>query len=373
MVMKSLSTKILFIGLMVLGAVSPNFASAQYQEPYYFDSVTAYPATQTYVANPYVPNQDYINQLLAAIASLQAQIAEQQSYLYTSPVVYPETTPYYDYGYTNTGNYLFGPSSSTGNSSFYYSNNDREPDVDTESAKDIDEDSAELRGEVDMNDFNNGIVFFVYGQDEDKIEDVEDDYEEYRDVEDDEKDDDFEVVKVDSDLDDDEQYEEKVNNLEEDERYYYIICVEYDDEDNDETLECGDVEDFETDRDGTKEKPDVETKSADDIEDDRAELRGEVDMNDFNDGRVFFAWGEDENDVKDVEDEDRFSDIDEKGDDLQVSSVKTGHDNSDNFEIDIFNLDDDTRHYFRICVEYDDEDNDSTLECGDVEDFETDN
>jgi hypothetical protein len=356
--MKSLSKKILFIGLLAFGAVSTNSVSAQYQESYYFDTATAYPASQTYVGN-----KDYISQLLSLIAILQAQIADQQSSAYSNSTSY--------YGYGNAGNYIFGPTPSIGRNSS--SNNDQEPDVDTKSAKDIQDDSAELRGDVDMNDFQNGIVFFVYGQDEDMIEDVEDDYEEYRDVKDDEDDDDFEVVRVDSDLDDDDRFEEDVNNLEEDERYYYIICVEYEDEDDDETLECGDVEDFETDGDNNNEKPDAETKSASNIRDDRAELRGEVDMNDFDNGRVFFVWGEDEDDVEDVENEDRFSDITEQGDDLRVSSVKTDHDNSDNFELDVFSLDDDTRHYFRMCVQYEDEDDDETLECGDVEDFETDN
>jgi len=40
-------------------------------------------------------------------------------------------------------------------------NNDEEPDVDTERATDIEDDEAELNGFVDMNDFNNGIVFFA--------------------------------------------------------------------------------------------------------------------------------------------------------------------------------------------------------------------
>jgi len=96
-------------------------------------------------------------------------------------------------------------------------------------------------------------------------------------------------------------------------------------------------------------------------------------MNDFNNGRVFFVWGEDEDDIEDVENENRFSNIDEDDEDIQKQSVASGFDGNDNFEIDVFNLDNDTRHYFRICVEYEDDDNDDTLECGNVEDFETDN
>ncbi|MCI5051408.1 MAG: hypothetical protein MRY57_03805 [Candidatus Pacebacteria bacterium] len=290
---------------------------------------------------------------------------------------YNPGTYYYNTGYNSSaGTPGFTYTQTSGSSSSSSSSNsfDR-PDVETDSARDVEDDSAELRGEIDMNDARDGIVFFVYGQDEDMIEDVEDDYDEYEDVEDDEENDDFEVERVDSNFDGDDDFEEEVDGLEEDERYYFVLCVEYEDEDDDERLECGSVEDFETDDDnnGNDEEPDVDTISAINIDDDSAELRGDVDMNDFNDGRVFFVWGEDEDMVEEVEDEDRFSDIDEDGDDLQRESVETNFDGNDAFDLEIFNLDDDTEHFFRICVEYEDEDDDDTLECGDVEEFETDN
>ncbi len=38
----------------------------------------------------------------------------------------------------------------------------------------------------------------------------------------------------------------------------------------------------------------------------------------------------------------------------------------------IVGLDDDTEYFFQICVEFEDDDDDETLECGGVEDFETD-
>ena len=234
--MKSLFLKLfIVITFVIAGNLGVQDAAAQYVDSYY-DYSGGYPVTggPDYYYPPVVDNTADINQLLQIIAQLQAQInAIVQGQSYNQPVNY------------NYGNYGFYDTSNNGSSS--YNSNDNEPDVETESARDIKDDSAELRGEVDMNDFNNGIVFFVYGQDEDMIEDVESDYDEYRDVNDDEEDDDFEVVKVDSDLDNDDSYEEEVSGLEEDEEYFFIICVEYEDEDNDETLECGDVEDFETD------------------------------------------------------------------------------------------------------------------------------
>ena len=349
--MKSFLRKIILTTVLVAIGLIANQASAQVANNYYVDPYT-YGGTQYQI--PY--NSGYDNSaLIAQILQLIQQLQSQSSYQnYTYPQPYNTYSPY-------TFTPVYGGSSSNGG----------RPDVNTNSARDIQDDSAELRGDVDMNSFNNGIVFFVYGQDENMIEDVEDDYDSYDDVKDDEENDDFEVERVDNDLDGDDRYNEEVTNLEEDEEYFFILCVEYEDNDNDERLECGDVEDFETDEDNNNE-PDVETDSATDIDNNSAELRGDVEMNDFNNGRVFFVWGESEDDVEDVENEDRYSDIDTNGDDLQKSTVDFDLDGSESYDLNVSGLDDNTDHYFRICVEYEDDDNDDTLECGDVEDFETD-
>lgn len=124
--------------------------------------------------------------------------------------------------------------------------------------------------------------------------------------------------------------------------------------------------------DNTDEEPVATTQSAINIENDEAELRGSVDMNDFKNGRVFFVYGEDENQVDDARDEDRYSDIDEDSKDLQKVMVDNDLDNSDSYEERVTGLDDNTDHYFAICVEYEDEDSDDQLECGTVRTFETD-
>jgi hypothetical protein len=118
--------------------------------------------------------------------------------------------------------------------------------------------------------------------------------------------------------------------------------------------------------------PDVETDRADDIDDHSAELNGSVDMNDFRNGLVFFVYGEDENDVEDVDREDSYRDIDERGDDLQKFTVDSDLDGDDDYSRRITGLDDDTEYFFRICVEFEDDDDDERLVCGEVEDFETD-
>jgi len=274
-----------------------------------------------------------------------------------------------DNGFIGTGNTaeeLYGTPHNNNSS-----HND-EPDVRTEDADDVDSDSAELNGSVDMNDFNNGLVFFVWGEDEDEVQDVEDE-DEYRDVR--ERGDDLQKQRVDSDLDGDEDYFLDIRNLDRNTDYYFALCVEYEDKDDDEVIDCGSVEEFDTDRNSSSrdDEPDVKTDDAQDIEDDSAELNGSVDMNDFNNGLVFFVWGDDEDDIEDARDEDEYDDIDERGDALQKQQVDFDLDGSDDFSLDVNNLEDNTDYYFSLCVEYEDEDDDQAIKCGSVEEFETDN
>jgi type II secretory pathway pseudopilin PulG len=201
--------------------------------------------------------QQLINQLQQTIAQLQAQLRQQQQvqtgWQYYYYPVEPRTTTrtryrtydycdYYRDGYCRYDDEVrvVGEPRGHGRSS-----SDDEPDAETESARDVEDNTAELRGEVDMNDFNNGLVFFVYGEDEDQVEDIEDDYDEYSDI--DEDGDDLQKFIVDRDLDDDESYRGDVFGLDEETDYYFQICVEYEDDDDDEVIVCGGVEDFETD------------------------------------------------------------------------------------------------------------------------------
>jgi hypothetical protein len=256
---------------------------------------------------------------------------------------------------------------------------DDEPDVDVDDADEIDVNSAELSGDVDMNDFNNGIVFFVYGEDEDQVEDVEKDYDEYTDVDTD--DDDLQKRRVDTDLDNKDDYTVNIGGLNDDTDIYFAICVEYEDEDDDQVLMCSSVEEFTTDYDGGSsnssgdDEPEVETEGSSSITDDSAKIRGEVSMNDFNNGIVFFVYGEDEDQIEDIEDDyDEYTDVDEDGDDLQKIKVDSDlDDNNAEYTASFNGLNDDTDIFYTICVEYEDEDDDQVLMCGGVEDFTTDN
>lgn len=346
----------LFLGLMLGVVFMPNDTQAYsyVQAPYSYQ----YQNQQT------IQEQlQYLNYLTQLVAQLQAQLQQMQQggYYYQYQYQYQ-----YPYNY-NDGVVVVGRARSN-------DEDDDEPEVETESARSINDDNAELRGEVDMNDFRNGRVFFVYGEDESQVEDIEDDFDEYNDI--DEDGDDLQKVLVDNDLDDDESYRYTARNLDEDEDYFFQICVEYEDEDNDDTIKCGGVEDFETGDNGSSndDEPDVTTRNATDIDDDSAELRGTVDMNDFRNGVVFFVYGEDEDQIEDVEnDYDSYNDVDEDGDDLQKHKVDSDLDAYSSYTLDVRGLDDNTDYFFQICVEYEDEDNDDVLVCGGVEDFETDN
>jgi hypothetical protein len=121
------------------------------------------------------------------------------------------------------------------------------PTANTQREDNVTEDSAELNGDIDMNDFDNGRVFFVWGTDKSEIEDVERDHDRYSEI--DEDGDDLQKEKVDDDIDsnEDRSYELYLDGLNTDENYYYIICVEYEDDRGDDTLECGNIESFRTD------------------------------------------------------------------------------------------------------------------------------
>lgn len=186
---------------------------------------------------------DLVAQLEQLIAMLRAQQQSQYQYQYYYYTPKPTTT-YWPYSYTHGSANIIGnprPHGSSGSSN----NDDDEPDVTTDEAEDIEDTSAQLQGEVDMNDFNNGKVFFVYGEDEDLVEDIENEYDQYSDI--DEEGDDLQVVLVDSDLDDDASYYFDIYGLDDDTDHYFQICVEYENEDDDDTISCGGVESFTTD------------------------------------------------------------------------------------------------------------------------------
>lgn len=234
------------------------------------------------------------------------------------------------------------------------SSNYGDVDVTTRSAVDVSDDEATLRGEVDWNGEDEATVYFEYGRSSSDL-DKETTH-----------------IVLDED-DDDEDFKTTIKNLRDDTRYYYRAVAE--DEDGD--AQYGRIYSFTTDddddRDDDEDYPEVELEGARNITDRSARLEGEVDMNDFRNGVVFFAYGEDEDQIDDIADDyDSYSDVDEDGDDLQKIKVDSDLDYKGDYYASMSGLDDDTDIFWTLCVEFEDEDDDDRLVCADTEDFRTD-
>ncbi|MBC8464900.1 MAG: hypothetical protein H8D63_00795, partial [Parcubacteria group bacterium] len=200
---------------------------------------------------------------------------------------------------------------------------DDRPDVETLSAQDIDEDSATLRCDVDIN-ADEAEIWFEYGEDSGMDEDTS-----KRTID-----------------DDDNEYERTVTGLDEDEKYYFRCVAE-----NDEGKTYGDTKTFTTDDDEPEgDRPRVETLSATDITEDSARLRCDVDPND-SDTDVWFEYGE----------------TTSMNDDTYKQYVD-GDDRSERVDKIISGLDARTTYYFR-CVA----DNEKVTTYGSLQTFTTDN
>ncbi len=308
----------LFVGLFALMALVPVTPA----QAYYYQGQYQYQYQQPVVYQAHI--QALYNQLYALMAQLQALQG------HTGTTIIDTYTP-------------------------HYSNKDYDVEVETEDVELENDDTVTLEGEVELDDAPYANVWFEYGEGGDLTEKT-----------------DKERVTRDG------SFDVEVDDLDEDERYYVRAVAEdpsgvrtygtllaftiedgYDDDDDDDDRDDDDT-------------PEATTYEARNISDYRAELRGKIEMNDYEDGRAFFVYGEDEDLVEEVEDEYTYSDIDEEGDDLQKAEVSNGLDDTREFWLNVSGLNDDTDHFFRICVEYEDEDDDDVLECGSVEEFTTD-
>jgi hypothetical protein len=231
------------------------------------------------------------------------------------------------------------------------SSNLSDVDVRTQSATDIDEDSATLHAIVDMNNEDSAVLYFEYGRTSGNLS--------------------SRTTRENLDNNDDgDTQEASVSGLADNTRYYFrAVAV---DENGDK--DYGVTNSFLTDstNNNSSEDPVATTQSAQSIDTDSAELRGEIDMNDFENGVAFFVYGEDDTQVRDVEgDFDTYSDIDENNENLQKVLVDSDVDGTDSFDETISGLDNNTDIFFSLCVEYEKENSNETLVCGSVREFRT--
>jgi hypothetical protein len=318
--MKTLCSTTKFITVLLVGigmfASFTHFASA---ESYYY--------TPTYQTQNTAQIQSLLNQLYVLIAQLQ-KLQSQQGYYGTHTYTKPVTTyPVY-----------------------YNSNYDVE--VSTEDSDQESDDTVTLYGEVDLDSAPYALVSFEYGTDSDLDEETA-------------------TIKKTSDG----SFSIEVDDVDDDQYYFRAVAT---DPSGDTTYGSikgfdfnGNNNDDDDDNDG--DTPEVTTDDAEDIDNNSAEINGEIDMNDFENGVAFFVYGEDDGDVEDVEDEDSYNDISSMGEDLQKVLLSSNLDDNRTFSARVQNLNEDTEIFYRICVAYEDEDNDDVIECGSVESFETDN
>lgn len=234
-------------------------------------------------------------------------------------------------------------------------------DVTTKSASDINDEDATLNGEVDFNSEDEATVYFRWGTSANNLS------KETTNVVLDEEDDDMD-------------FSATITDLDEDTTYYFRAVAEDENGDRD----YGTIMSFRTDEDGSnddddddnsddEDMPEIDNLDANDITDTSVEIEGSVNMNDFEDGYVFFVYGEDEDQVSDIADDfDTYSDIDEDGDDLQKIAVGSGLDEEKSYWANISGLNEDTEIFYTLCVAFEDEDGDEVIVCGDTESFTTD-
>lgn len=236
-----------------------------------------------------------------------------------------------------------------------------EVQVSTRSADDVEEDEATLRGQVDFGNSDEAVVYFQWGTARNRLNQ--------------------ETPNIVLDDSDDEDFRARIDDLDEDRTYYFRAVSEDEDgrRDYGSTLSLRSDDDYDNDDDDwdddndNDEEPDVETGGASSIRTSSAELRGEVDMNDYENGYVFLVYGEDEDLIDAVTDDyDQYADIDTAGDDLQKTGIYSGLDNTRTFFTIVGGLDEDTDIFYAYCVEYEDDDNDEVITCGDTESFTTD-
>lgn len=121
------------------------------------------------------------------------------------------------------------------------------PLVYTYTARNVTDTAADIRGEIDMREFENGTVFFVYGTDRGAVEDVVNDFDTYADIEEDDTELGLQKVLEDSDLDGNDVFTRTITSLEPGTKYFVAMGVEYENDDNDKVLLVGNVRSFTTD------------------------------------------------------------------------------------------------------------------------------
>lgn len=226
--------------------------------------------------------------------------------------------------------------------------------VRTDSATHVDDDHGTITGHADLNGSNYADVWFEYGTQSSNLSKS------------------TSRIRMDDDEGDLVDFESKLTGLDDDRTYYYRAVAR----DDDGHTVRGSVKNFRTDdtyttSDDSGDEPNATTRTADAVGKYSATLNGAVDMNDFNNGTVFFVYGTSKSDVADADSFDSYTDIDESGDDLRKEKVDGSLDGTSSYWLYVSDLDRGTRYYYAIGVSYEDDSGDSHTRLGSVRDFIT--
>lgn len=220
--------------------------------------------------------------------------------------------------------------------------------VQTSGARDIDDNRATLQGRVSFKKEAIAYVWFEYGDDKDDL---------YR------KTTKETAYKVNGTT-----VTRTIGRLDDEREYYYRIVGM----DKNGEMSYGKVVTFKTRRNIVNEKPKVTTNRAQDIGVYSATLGGYVDMNDFRNGVAFLVYGEDRDEVASVaKDYHKYSHIRERGDSLQKALLDDDLDSYRSFSQTLSYLDINTRYYYAVGVEYENEDDDIGILMGSTQSFTT--
>lgn len=107
------------------------------------------------------------------------------------------------------------------------------PSLKLERAEQVTTIAATLSAKVDMNDFKDGILFFVYGENRNEVAEVAEERQ-YIDIR--ERGDELQRTLVDPDFDGFDTVEKRVIGLDENTTYYYSVGVQYENEDGQDTI-----------------------------------------------------------------------------------------------------------------------------------------
>jgi len=229
-------------------------------------------------------------------------------------------------------------------------NEDALIDVETDSATDVDEDRATLRGTVRLEEIPYGYVWFEYG-------DVADDLDRTT-----------ERVRVVPGAERTRIQTAPIRNLT-DATTYYVRIVGMD---TAGVRNYGRVYTVTTRRGVENERPNVETDSVTDVGPYRAMLHGTIDMNDFRSGVAFFVYGESYDELREIPTAyTRYTRIKDQGDNLQKILLDSDLDKKASFTRTIESLDLDTVHYYAVGLEYENERGERMITLGWIRSFRT--